>query len=210
MLNTYIKNRGLTQTLLHKNNRNHFNETNWDADYDGNIANISVTSNTDGNKNTYNVTLDNEDLANILNVPSVSMPIDKRLQMDFSEPSLKIDPRILQIQVPDLTTSSRFTAQPDFLDDADNFQSAKPTNYLSSPLSNEELIVPITIDEKTQGKYTLTPHRRHMRNKTHKTYKVYKKRKSPDSSKSKAKGRRTKTKSKEKTKSKTSQKFSLF
>jgi hypothetical protein len=80
----------------------------------------------------------------------------------------------------------------------------------SSILSNEELIVPITIDEKTLGKYTLTPHRRHRRNKTHKTYTVYKIRKSADSSKDKAKGRRSKTKSKEKSKLKTSQKFSLF
>jgi hypothetical protein len=112
--------------------------------------------------------------------------------------------------MPELTPSTRFHRQSNFVNDADNLESAIPTNYLSSPLSNEELIVPITIDEKTLGKYTLTPHRRHRRNKTHKTYTVYKIRKSADSSKDKAKGRRSKTKSKEKSKLKTSQKFSLF
>ena len=51
MLNTYIKNRGITQTLINNNNQKQFNQINWDADYDGQNANISVTSDTDGNKN---------------------------------------------------------------------------------------------------------------------------------------------------------------
>jgi hypothetical protein len=202
MLNTYIKNRGLTQTLVHTNNRNHFNETNWDADYDGDIANISVTSNMDGNKNTYNVTLDNEDLANILNVPSISMPIDKRLQMDFAQTQLN-DPRILQIEIPELNAPANFNKQPYLINapnsfingmsKSDDLESDIHNSFLSSPLPNEELIVPITIDEKTLDKYTLTPHRRHRRKKTHKTYKVYKKPKSTRSSKTKVK---SKTKSK--------------
>ena len=85
MLNTYIKNRGTTQTLVNNNNQKQFNQINWDADYDGQIANISVTSDTDGNKNHFDIKLDNEDLANMLNIPSVSTPIDKRLQMDFDD-----------------------------------------------------------------------------------------------------------------------------
>jgi hypothetical protein len=207
MLNTYIKNRGLTQTLIHTNNRNQFNETNWDADYDGNVANISVTSNTDGNKKRYNVSLDNEDLANLLNVPSISMPIDKRLQFDFAQPEFKHDPRILQIELPD--------SKPEFINEADKLitdsmqktnvlESAIPRNYLSSPLTNEELIVPITIDDKTIDNYTLTPRRRHRHKKMHKTYKVYKKQKSPKSKSKKS------TRSKTKSRVKTTQKFSLF
>jgi hypothetical protein len=211
MLNTYIKNRGLTQTLVHTNNRNHFNETNWDADYDGDIANISVTSNMDGNKNTYNVTLNNEDLANILNVPSVSMPIDKRLQMDFAQPHLN-DPRILQIEIPELNAPANFNKQPylntpnsfiNGISKSANLESDIHNSFLSSPLSNEELIVPITIDEKTLDKYTLTPHRRHRRKKTHKTYKVYKKQKSRSS-------KNVKSKTKSKKSKKTSQSISLF
>ena len=61
MLNTYIKNRGITQTILHENNKNHFNQVNWDADYDGDIANISVNSNIDGKRDRFDISLDNEE-----------------------------------------------------------------------------------------------------------------------------------------------------
>ncbi len=224
MLNTYIKNRGLTQTILHTNNQNQFNETKWDADYDGNTANISVTSNTDGNKKRYGVTLDNKDLANILNIPSINMPIDKRLQLDFVQPSFKNDPKILQLELPYLKTPEFLPRKPDFVNEADilmmdsmqksnAFKSAIPTNYLSSPLPNEELIVPISIDQKTLDKYTLTPKRHHKHKKTHKTYKVYKKQKSPKSKARKSNSpKKNKSTSRSKTKSKinSSQQFSLF
>jgi hypothetical protein len=54
----------------------------------------------------------------------------------------------------------------------------QPNGYLSSPLPNEELIVPVSINNKTSHNYSLTPRKRHKQKKTHKTYKVYKKRKS--------------------------------
>jgi len=56
------------------------------------------------------------------------------------------------------------------------------SNNISSPLSNEEFIVPLTIDKKTIGKYTLTPRRKHKKPKTHITHRVYKKHKSRSSS----------------------------
>jgi hypothetical protein len=77
----------------------------------------------------------------------------------------------------------------------------KPKSYLSSPLLNEELIVPLTIDEKTMDKYTLTPRRHHKQKKTHKTYRVYKKNKSSPKSK---------TKSKPKSRGKSAKSFTLF
>ena len=39
MLDTYIKNRGSTKTIIHDNNRNNVNVIKWDADYDGTEAN---------------------------------------------------------------------------------------------------------------------------------------------------------------------------
>ena len=65
MLNTYIKNQGINQTLMYDNKGPHFNQINWNADYDGNVANISVNSNTDGKREYFNISLDNDDLANI-------------------------------------------------------------------------------------------------------------------------------------------------
>ena len=103
MLNTYIKNRGITQTLVNNNCQKQFNQTNWDADYDGQVANISVTSNTDGNENHFAVQLDNEDLANILGISSVNIPLHKRLEMDFDESLLRPDMRIELPMIEDMT-----------------------------------------------------------------------------------------------------------
>jgi hypothetical protein len=219
MLNTYIKNRGITQTLVNNNNQKQFNQINWDADYDGQNANISVTSDTDGNKNHFDITLDNEDLANMLNIPSVSTPIDKRLQMDFDD-SFRREPRVLQIEMPDLKTPYLSPSKPSYIVEEPEtdeetidelLQSIKPNSYLSSPSPNEELIAPISIEDKTLNNFTLTPHRRHKRAKTHKTYKVYKKPKSSSTIKAAGiKKSKSKNKSKSRSKSKTSKLYSLF
>jgi len=209
MLNTYIKNRGITQTLVNNNNQKQFNQINWDADYDGQKANISVTSDTDGNKNHFDLQLDNEDLANMLNIPSVSMPIDKRLQMDFNQ-SFRRQPQLLQIEIPDLKTPY-VEPEPDEQTIEELLQSIRPNSYLSSPLPEEELIAPITIDDKTLNNFTLTPNRRHKRPKTHKTYKVYKKPKSSSNIRAAGiKKSKSKNKSKSTSKSKTSKLYSLF
>lgn len=219
MLNTYIKNRGITQTLINNNHQKQFNQINWDADYDGQKANISVTSDTDGNKNHFDIQLDNQDLANMLNIPSVSMPIDKRLQMDFND-SFRREPQILQIEIPDFKTPYMPPRKPSYMVEEPEteeqtidelLESIKPNSYLSSPLPEEELIAPITIDDKTINNLTLTPHKRHRRPKTHKTYKVYKKPKSSSTIKAAGiKKPKSKTKSKSKSKSKTSKFYTLF
>ena len=197
MLNTYIKNRGLTQTIVHKNNQNQFNEINWDAIYDGNNANISVNSNKNGRQNNFNISLDNQDLANILNIPSVNTPIHKRLQMDFENPVFKHDPNIYQIQLPPPNMNQQMFAEANPIQSSfepsfePSYENLLQTNHLSSPLSNEEFIIPLTIDEKLQDKR----HHKHKKThkKTHKTYKVYKKVKSSfPKSKSKSKSRKSK------------------
>jgi hypothetical protein len=202
MLNTYIKNRGLTQTLVRNNNKNQINQINWDADYDGNNANISITSNTDGNTKHFDVQLDNQDLASILNVPSISIPIDKRLKMDFVTSLFKQDPNIIKLELPDNTIYEK----PSYHHDGISREKySKNIGYLSSPLPNEELIVPISINEKIIDKYTLTPKRHNKHKKTHNKHK-----------KTHSKHKKTKTalKSKCKCKTKTSKassnKFSLF
>ena len=202
MLNTHIKNRGLTQTLVRNNNKNQINQINWDADYDGNTANISITSNADGNTKHFDVQLDNQDLASILNVPSISIPIDKRLKMDFVTSIFKQDPNIIKLELPDNTTYEKPLYQHDVIMPE---KYSKNISYLLGPLPNEELIVPITINEKTIDKYTLTPKRHDKHKKTHKTYKVYKKTKTALKTKCKCK-----TKTKTKTSKASSNKFSLF
>jgi hypothetical protein len=172
MLNTYIKNRGITKTIVHDNNNSHVNLINWDVDYDGDIANISVNTNTDGKRNHYDISLDNQDLANILNIQSVNTPIDKRLKMDFREPYYREEPYLIELPT-------------------QQFEPRKSKSYqqivdrkISSPLSGEELIIPLTINRK--NKNIKTSHKKRRQPKTHITHKVYKKSKST-SKKSKSK-----------------------
>jgi len=170
MLNTYIKNRGTTKTIIHNNNHNQVNSINWDADYDGDIAHISLDTNTNGKQNHLDISLDNQDLANILNMQSVNIPLDKRLKMDFQE-SFIDEPYVLELPT-------------------HGFKK----DYISSPLPNEELIIPLQIDKTTNGKYILTPKKKHRRRRSHVTHKVYKKPKS-----SKKTRTRTRTKSRKNT-----------
>jgi hypothetical protein len=82
--NTFIKNKGTTQTYIYNKNNNKGTASEIDWDYDGKQANISVNlqSNT-GDEQHYDIKLDNNDLAQILSMPSVNTPIDKRLLHDF-------------------------------------------------------------------------------------------------------------------------------
>jgi len=172
MLNTYIKNRGITKTIIHDNNHNHVNQINWDADYDGDIANISFNTNTDGKRNHFDLSLNNEDLANILNIPSVNTPIDKRLKMDFQQPLYTPEPYFIEIPTPQFQPR-----EPEYLEEMVD-------RRITTPLTGEELIMPLTIDEKKRNLFTLTPHKKHRRPKTHITHRVYKKSKSTSKSKS--------------------------
>jgi len=82
-MNTYISNHGSAKAFFLKNNKNLVNEVNWDADYDGNIAKISITTNDNGKRDKYNYNLDNSDLNELLNIETVDIPIDRRLERDF-------------------------------------------------------------------------------------------------------------------------------
>lgn len=82
-MTTYIKNKGVTQTVFSNNNHKTRNEIKWNARYDGDHANIKVDLNDNGIKNKYRMQLNNQDLANLLNIPSVNKPLETRLHQDF-------------------------------------------------------------------------------------------------------------------------------
>lgn len=137
MLNTSIKNLCLTQPL--------FNNINGNANFNGEIEYIKVLSQSYGNDDFININLNNNDFNEILSVPSVNIPLDKRLKLDFIEKNNN------ELPIANMT---------------------KPiTSYLSSPLPEEELIIPITINNK---KNTNSKNLK----KKHKTYRVFKKLKS--------------------------------
>ena len=237
MLGTYIKNRGMTKTIIHANNKNKTNEIKWDADYDGNLANVSINSNKNGIHDKVHFTLNNEDLANILNIDTVNIPLEKRLKRDFKK-NIRPSPKIYQIEIADLQTPPFIPMPPSYQklsnspfieeesaspfieeESASPFieeESASPIierprpisieklssspiyTHLSSPKSNEEFIIPVTIDKKTLNKLTLTPNKQHRKYKTHKSHRVYKRRKS------------TTSKNRSKSKKTTKRSFSLF
>jgi len=123
MLDTYIKNKGTTKTITHHNKTNHVNEINWDADYDGEVANISVGLTDDGDKETFNFKLTNDDLNSLLNMQSVGEPIHERLKSDFKKPNKPNNQLFLE------------------LDDMQNFQN------LVQPIKNKEIMFPSSLQE---------------------------------------------------------------
>jgi hypothetical protein len=176
MLDTYIKSKGTTKTLLYDNNYdniNEINEINWDADYDGKVANISIDLQNNGRQRYYDVKLNNEDLANILNIPSVEMSLEKRLKKDFKQA-----PNFYKRDLKGLQPNASYNKNKPSIEEL--LDSIKHTpNYISSPASNEELIIPLSIENTAAD---ITPKRQHKKIKTHKRYKAYKKLKSSKSS----------------------------
>jgi hypothetical protein len=144
MLDTYVKNRGMTKTIIHKNNHNTINETNWDADYDGSVANVSLDLSTNGRNKHLDFKLTNDDLANMLSVPSVNQPIHKRLKMDFRKPE-SFRQIFLELDLEsDSDSSSVSDSELEHM--KNNKKVSTPIQelltHMSSPKSNEEFIMP--------------------------------------------------------------------
>jgi hypothetical protein len=57
----FIANKGNTQTKIYHNNEYKMNNVQWDAKYDGKIADINLDINNDGNKKNVHMSLNNED-----------------------------------------------------------------------------------------------------------------------------------------------------
>lgn len=91
-MTTYIKNRGRTQLYIQQGNNSELDELEWDGDYDGTKANVGLNIKKNGIQKHYSFELDNDALAEILNIPSFKMPIEERLVRDFPMPQPLIMP----------------------------------------------------------------------------------------------------------------------
>ena len=80
---TYIKTMGSAKAYIQHGTQRHANEVNWDVDYNGDNADIDLDIGHNGETTHYKAVLSNEDLANLLNIPSVNEPLENRLQNDF-------------------------------------------------------------------------------------------------------------------------------
>ena len=132
MLDTYIKNRGMTKTIVHKNNHNIINEANWDADYDGSVANVSLDLSKNGRNKHLDFKLTNDDLANMLSIPSVSEPIHKRLKMDFKKPQSSFDKIFLEID----NDSDSYSSSDSDSDSSSDSDSELPLKHIDTPFYN--------------------------------------------------------------------------
>ena len=80
---TYIKTMGSAKAYVQRGMHRHANEVSWDVDYNGDNADIDLDIDYNGETTHYKAVLSNEDLANLLNIPSVNEPLENRLQNDF-------------------------------------------------------------------------------------------------------------------------------
>jgi hypothetical protein len=73
----------MSQTVIKNPHVNNVSQINWDADYNGQIANLNLDVNTNGKKDNFTLQLSKGDLENLLNIPSVEKPLEERLEDDF-------------------------------------------------------------------------------------------------------------------------------
>jgi hypothetical protein len=163
MLNTYIKNRGSTKTIVHTNNKNKVNEISWDADYDGENANISIDLNDNGNQTKhYDIQLDNKNLAEILNIPSVNIPLEKRLMLDFKKTRKNVykQPMVIEFDMGNIDNMNNMDKPFSSPITRENILESMMVPYLASPLPNEEFL-----PKKTMRLYrkprSYTRHKKH-------------------------------------------------
>ena len=84
MNNVDIQNRGMSQTISSINGKQHVDQIKWDAGFDGKNADVSFDLMKDGKTGHFDVQLDKDALAKMLNMKTVNKPIEKRLLSTFS------------------------------------------------------------------------------------------------------------------------------
>jgi len=93
--NIFIKNRGFTETQVN----NHVRGSDWVANYDGNIANLSMNIHNNNSNEHIELKMDNKQLGELFNFPVIQGPIDERLQAIYLPKKRKLKPNVL-IPVP--------------------------------------------------------------------------------------------------------------
>ena len=167
----YENENGMNQSFVNINGKKKYKNLKWNVDYNGEVANIYLKSNDNGRKKIYNFMLDNNDLANMLNVNTNDMLIDERLKQDFkqinlSESNPKKDLIIIEFEnKPNIVTQ--------------NLQEEMPTQeiYSISSLKKTKTKKSSRHSSRHSSKKSST-HSSRQKPKSHKVYKIYKNSKS--------------------------------
>lgn len=79
--------RGMSKVMTQHNGEQHSDEINWDTDYDGKKAIVSLNINKDGQETHRDLQLTNDDIMKMFSMPSVNKPLESRLLQDFLKPA---------------------------------------------------------------------------------------------------------------------------
>jgi hypothetical protein len=87
----YFESKGEALSVVKINGKETKQSAEWDVNYDGDLANIKLDTDTNGKKEHKKFKLTNDDINAMLNVPSHALSLDSRLQSDFlSSPTIVI------------------------------------------------------------------------------------------------------------------------
>ncbi len=86
-----MQNYGSTKTYIMQNGKKHLNKINWNINYDGDHVLGKVYVKNDNHRKQYDISLNNNDIAQLFNINAVNKPIDNRLQDDFFQNYSRMD-----------------------------------------------------------------------------------------------------------------------
>ena len=151
-----IKNRGFNETIVRNNGKKQYSKMHWDGKYNGNEGELSLDVSKNGANKHIEVHFDNQDLAQLLNIPSVNMPLESRLKKDFFKNKTRknyhsSNPIVIE-----------FLKQPDSIHSDSNSDSHTYTyddtsesdylTHISSPEMDEAFLLPLTTIRKPRKK----------------------------------------------------------
>lgn len=90
-MSSYIQNYGFAKTIILNDKQDIHNEIKWQGDYDGNMANINIGMNNNGNSEFVSMKLDNTDLRQLFGIQPVEMSLDKRIMNDFDYNAIALE-----------------------------------------------------------------------------------------------------------------------
>ena len=162
---------GMNQSFVNINGKKKYKNLKWNADYNGEIANIYLKSNDNGRKKIYNFMLDNNDLANMLNVNTNDMLIDERLKQDFKQlNSPEINPK-KDLMIIEFENNPNLVSQ--------NLQEEMPIQEIYSIPSLKKIKTKKSSRHSSRhSSRKSSTHSSRQKPKSHKVYKIYKNSKS--------------------------------
>lgn len=79
----FVQSFGVVQSSFAKGNKKSQRAVKWVGNYDGNMADVQIAVNDNGNQENVRIKMDNEDIINLLNIPSNNVALEQRLITDF-------------------------------------------------------------------------------------------------------------------------------